>query len=108
MDRRSIRTLRPSLQPKSAGAGVNAEMRGAAGSFSSNDVSTHVPYAVVLLHPRRERPCRPRAAEKVMNSRDSHCGHVKSGDCLGAKKAPSDDQSASPPLGPCDGALSAQ
>jgi len=93
MDRRSIRTLRPSLQPKSAGAGVNAEMRGAAGSFSSNDVSTHVPYAVVLLHPR---------------SRDSHCGHVKSGDCLGAKKAPSDDQSASPPLGPCDGALSAQ
>jgi hypothetical protein len=41
--RRSIRTLRPSVQPKSASACVNAEMRSfATGSFSSSPMSTPI------------------------------------------------------------------
>jgi hypothetical protein len=63
--RSSNRTLRPSVQPKTASACVNAETKVfAPGSFSSRrHEHADAPHAVALLRPRRERPSDRRAAE---------------------------------------------
>ncbi len=57
--RRSIRTLRPSVQPKPASACVNAETRSLrqGSGFVDWHEQTDAPHAVALLRPRRQRPC---------------------------------------------------
>ena len=74
LQRRSMRTLRPSLQPKSASACVNAERRRfPSGSFSSNrHEHANAARAVALLCPCRERPRRRAAKERDEPAAQNH------------------------------------
>jgi hypothetical protein len=74
--RRSIRTLRPSVQPKSASACVNAETRRfGSGSFSSYE-HADAPHALALLRVRRERPRRHAAESSDEFSSCNGGGHL--------------------------------